>query len=67
MTVNSMLLKLYIRVQDLATREEGQDMVEYFLMTSLLAFSWIAGTKSVAAAILGAFNQLSSNLASYIS
>jgi Flp pilus assembly pilin Flp len=65
--MNTILLKVYVRVQDLATREEGQDMVEYFLMTSLLAFSWIAGTKSAAAAMNSAFTGLSTTLASYIS
>jgi len=65
--MNTKLLKLYIRLQDLATREEGQDMVEYFLMTSLLAFSWIAGTKSAAAAVNSAFNNISTSLSSYVS
>jgi hypothetical protein len=36
-------------------------------MTSLLAFSWIAGTKSAAAAMNSAFTGLSTTLASYIS
>ena len=65
--MNTMLLKLYIRLQNLATQEEGQDMVEYFLMTSLLAFSWIAGTKSAAAALLSAFYSISTSLSLYVS
>jgi hypothetical protein len=65
--MNTMLLKLHIRLQELATREEGQDMVEYFLMTSLLCFSWIAGTKSAAAAMNSAFLNISTSLSSYIS
>ena len=27
--MNTMLLKLYVKFQDLASREEGQDLVEY--------------------------------------
>jgi Flp pilus assembly pilin Flp len=65
--MNTMLLKLHIKLQDLASGEEGQDMVEYFLVTSLMAFSWIAGTKSAAAAINSAFVQLNTTLSSYIS
>ena len=65
--MNTMLLKLYIRLQDLATREEGQDMVEYFLVTSLMAFSWIAGVKSAATAVNSAFISISTSLSSYVS
>jgi Flp pilus assembly pilin Flp len=64
--MNTMLLKLYVRFQDLATHEEGQDMVEYFLVTSLMAFSWIAGTKSAAGAINTAFNSISTTLSTYV-
>ena len=65
--MNTMLLKLYIRLQNLATQEEGQDMVEYFLVTSLLAFSWIAGVRSAAVAVNSAFNNISTTLSLYVS
>jgi Flp pilus assembly pilin Flp len=65
--MNTMLLKLYIRIQNLATQEDGQDMVEYFLVTSLMAFSWIAGVKSGAQAVNSAFTMISANLSSYVS
>jgi Flp pilus assembly pilin Flp len=65
--MNTMLLKAYIKLQDLATREEGQDIVEYFLVTSLMAFSWIAGTKSAAGAMNHAFQSISTSLSSYVS
>lgn len=60
-------MKAYIRLQDLLTREEGQDLVEYALMTALLAFGWIAGLRSIASAVNTAFNGISTNLGSYVS
>jgi len=65
--VNDLFLRIYIKVQDLASREDGQDMVEYALMVALLSFGWIAGVKAVATALNGAFNNVSSNLGNYVS
>lgn len=67
MIVNTILLKLYVRIQNLADREEGQDLVEYILVTSLIGFSWVAGLKSAAAAINTAFLGISTSLSSYTS
>ena len=44
--MNTMLLKLYVKFQDLATREEGQDLVEYALVVALIAFGATAGMKA---------------------
>jgi pilus assembly protein Flp/PilA len=65
--MNTMLLRLYIRFQDLATREDGQDMVEYGMMVALISFGWIASVKSVATALNSAFDSISTNVASYVS
>jgi Flp pilus assembly pilin Flp len=62
-----MLLKLYIKLEDLASREDGQDMVEYCMMVALISFGWIASVKSVATAVNSAFTTISTNLASYVS
>jgi Flp pilus assembly pilin Flp len=61
-----MLLKLYLKIHDLATREDGQDMVEYTMMVALLSFGWIASVKSVAVALNSAFDQVSTSVATYI-
>jgi pilus assembly protein Flp/PilA len=66
-TMNTTLLKLYRKGQDLAGREEGQQLVEYALIAALLAFGGIAGVKSIASALNNAFNGISSNLGIYIS
>ncbi len=44
--MNTMLLKLYVKFQDLMNREEGQDLVEYALVVALIAFGATAGMKA---------------------
>ena len=53
--MNNVLLKLYIKLQDLATREEGQDLVEYALIVAVVAFG------------ITAFSGISTKLNSYVS
>ena len=40
--MNNMLLKMYVKFQDLANREEGQDLVEYALLVALISLGCIA-------------------------
>jgi pilus assembly protein Flp/PilA len=63
--MNTMLLKVYIKFQDLATREEGQDLVEYALVVALIAFGATAGMKALAGGLNTAFNNISTTLGSY--
>jgi pilus assembly protein Flp/PilA len=65
--MNHMLLKLYIKFQDLASREEGQDLVEYALVVALIAFGATAGMKALANGMNTAFSNVSSKLGSYVS
>jgi pilus assembly protein Flp/PilA len=65
--MNNMLLKLYVKFQDLASREEGQDLVEYALVVALIAFGAVAGMKSLSSAINTAFSNVSAQLGSAIS
>jgi pilus assembly protein Flp/PilA len=60
MTMNTMLLKLYVKFQDLASREEGQDLVEYALVVALIAFGATAGMKALATGLNTAFRDESS-------
>jgi pilus assembly protein Flp/PilA len=61
--MNTMLLKVYVKFQDLMNREEGQDLVEYALVVALIALGAVAGMKVLAGGINGAFNSVSSVLA----
>jgi pilus assembly protein Flp/PilA len=60
------LMKLSIKVQNLLSREEGQDLIEYALVVALVAFAATAGMKSLAGGINTAFNHISTTLATYI-
>ena len=61
--MNEMMLKMYIKLQNLMAREEGQDLVEYALVVALIAFGAVAGMKQLATGINTAFNTISADLA----
>jgi len=61
--MNSMLLNLYVKLQNLMNREEGQDLVEYALLVSLIALAAITGVGKVATAVTTIFTNISSSLA----
>jgi pilus assembly protein Flp/PilA len=63
--MNTMLFKLYLKLQDLANREDGQDLVEYALVVALIAFGATAGMSSLATGLNTAFSNISSTLGSY--
>jgi len=65
-TMNDLLIKLYVKFQDLASREEGQDLVEYALVVALIAFGATAGMKSLATGINTAFTNISTALSTNI-
>jgi pilus assembly protein Flp/PilA len=64
--MNNLLLKLYIKFQNLASREEGQDLVEYALVVALIAFGATAGMSALAKGINTAFTNVSNQLGSDI-
>jgi pilus assembly protein Flp/PilA len=57
-----MLLKLYVKFQDLTSREEGQDLVEYALVVALIALGAVAGMKALAGGVNSAFLTISTTL-----
>ncbi len=64
--MNTMLLKLYVKVQNLIDRQDGQDLVEYALLIALIAFGATAGMKSLATGISTAFTNISTQLSTSI-
>ena len=60
--MKDVLLKLYIKVQDLLSQEEGQDLVEYALIVALIALAATAGMKTLATAINTGFTTLGTTL-----
>jgi pilus assembly protein Flp/PilA len=65
--MNNLLLKLYVKFQELKDREEGQDLVEYALVVALIAFGAVTGMRSLASGIDSAFSSISTQLGSAIS
>jgi pilus assembly protein Flp/PilA len=63
--MNTLLLKLNSKFQDLLSREDGQDLVEYALLCALLAFGIVGGMGAVAKSLDTAFSNISSTLGSY--
>ena len=64
--MNDMLLKLYVKFQDLKSSEEGQDLVEYALVVALIAFGATAGMGALATGINTAFTNVSTKLGTSI-
>jgi Flp pilus assembly pilin Flp len=61
--MNNLFLTLFVKLQNLMNREEGQDLVEYALLACLIALAAITGMRNVAGAITTVFNNISSSLA----
>lgn len=61
--MNTILLGLYVKFENLVSREEGQDLVEYALVVALIAFGATAGMKALGTGINTLFNNISTTLA----
>jgi len=62
--MNELLIKMYVKFQELKNREEGQDLVEYALVVALIAFGAVTGMGALASGINGAFSSVSTQLGS---
>lgn len=60
--MKDILLRVYIKMQDLLTQEEGQDLVEYALIVALIALAATAGMRTLATAINTGFTTLGTTL-----
>jgi pilus assembly protein Flp/PilA len=61
--MNNLILALYVKLQTLMAREEGQDLVEYALLVCLIALAAITGVNKIAGAVNTVFGNISSSLA----
>lgn len=61
--MNNLFLKLYIKLQNLAENELGQDLVEYALLIALISLTVITSVKGVATAVNTVFSNVSNSLA----
>ena len=60
--MNNLFLTLFVKLQNLMNREDGQDLVEYALLVCLIALAVIGGVKGVATAIGTVFTNISNSL-----
>lgn len=60
--MNNLFLALYVKLQNLMSHEEGQDLVEYALLVCLIALAAITGVQKVASAVVTVFTNISSSL-----
>lgn len=54
--------KAYLKIQELLQHEEGQDLVEYALLITLIALAVVGGVNHVASAINNTFSRISTTL-----
>ena len=64
--MNTQIKTLYFRVRSFVGREEGQDLVEYSLVTSLIAFGAVAGMQNLATSIDNVFDAVTEVLSTNI-
>jgi len=60
--MHDILLKLYVKIQSLASDEEGQDLIEYALAASLVALAVVTSMKHLASAVSLLFSTIASTL-----
>jgi pilus assembly protein Flp/PilA len=61
--VSDVLLTLYVKLQTLSASDEGQDLVEYSLLLTLISLSLVAGINGIAKAVNATFSNISNSLA----
>jgi pilus assembly protein Flp/PilA len=60
--MNSMYLKLLVKIQNLMNNEDGQDLVEYALLVALLSTAVVASAGTVATAINAQFTRIAATI-----
>jgi pilus assembly protein Flp/PilA len=64
-TMNNLLM-LSVKIQNILSREEGQDLIEYALVVALIAFAAVVGMQTLAKDINNAFLGIGNTLTSYV-
>jgi Flp pilus assembly pilin Flp len=60
--MNQALLKLHLICQDLFDGEEGQDLVEYALLLTMISLALISCLKGITDSLISVFSNVSSSL-----
>jgi pilus assembly protein Flp/PilA len=57
------LLKLWVMFECLTTSEQGQDLVEYALLLTMISLALVSGMRGIASAVTSVFTNISTSLA----
>jgi len=60
--MNNLYLKLYAKYQELLSREEGQDLVEYALIIALISVAAVGFLPALATAVSNTFTTIEGSL-----
>jgi pilus assembly protein Flp/PilA len=60
--VHNLLLRIYLKVQNLRRDETGQDLIEYALVSALIAVVSVAMMRKVGTAVNLVFSNISKSL-----
>jgi pilus assembly protein Flp/PilA len=60
--MNNALLRMYIKLQDLMSRDEGQDLVEYALVVVVISVGAVAVLGTLATKINSVFTTITGDL-----
>ena len=64
--MNTLMLTLFVKIHNLFSHDEGQDLVEYALVVAIIALGATASMQSLATVISTAFGSISTAFASAI-
>jgi len=60
--MNHAFLKLYTKLHGLSFEEQGQDLVEYALLLTIISLALITSMEGIASAVASVFSNVSSTL-----
>lgn len=61
--MKNILAMVFIRLHDLKRGEQGQDLVEYALLLTMISLALVSGIDGIASAVNNVFSNISSSLA----
>jgi pilus assembly protein Flp/PilA len=64
--MNTLMLNLLVKIHNLVSHEEGQDLVEYALVVAIIALGATASMQSLAGVISSSFGSISTAFANAI-
>ncbi len=60
--MESLFLKLFLKLQNLLAGDEGQDLIEYAMLITLIPLALLIACQGIAASIVGIFTNISTSL-----